>query len=228
VSERHTNETTDTQVSSAAVPQPDWYDLMVNRHLNRVVLGMITAYAGISFWLISRSWYQTDDFIYLWKTDQPGKLFETMFTPYVGHLLPGDFPLTWLTQRPARMNWEINAAVTSAGLVIAAILVWRVLRSLLGVRPFSVALMIAHLTSGSIIVTAFWWAAAVEYVLILIGVPLMILLMQRRDADPDLFGECPHRKVFQSAFVNHDAGDCEDILVISHPSSSTDHMCKPI
>jgi hypothetical protein len=147
--------------------------------VNRIVLGIITAYAGISFWLISRSWYQADDFIYLWSTDQPGKLFETMFTPYVGHLLPGDFLLTWLTQRPARMNWEINAAVTAAGLVIAAILVWRVLRSLLGVRPLSVLLMITYLTSGSIIVTSYWWAASIQYVPLMIGVPLMILLLQR-------------------------------------------------
>lgn len=147
--------------------------------LDRVVAVMIVLYAGVTFWLISRSWYQADDFIYLWKTDQPGKLFETMFTPYVGHLLPGDFLLTWLTQRPAQMNWGINAAVTTAGLVIAAILVWRVLRSLLGVRPFSVVLMIAYLTSGSIIVTAFWWAAATYYIPLMIGVPLMILLMQR-------------------------------------------------
>ena len=145
---------------------------------------MITVYAGISFWLISRSWYQADDFIYLWKVDQPGKLLETMFTPYVGHLLPGDFLFTWLTQQPAKLNWEINAAVTAAGLVIAAILVWRVLRSLLGVRPFSVALMIAYLTSGTIIVTSFWWAAAVQYVPILIGVPLMILLLQRALTTP--------------------------------------------
>ena len=152
--------------------------------LDRVVATMIVLYAGVTFWLISRSWYQADDFIYLWKVDQPGKLLETMFTPYVGHLLPGDFLLTWLTQRPAQMNWGINAAVTTAGLVIAAILVWRVLRSLLGVRPFSVALMIAYLTSGSIIVTAFWWAAAIEYVPILIGVPLMILLLQRALAAP--------------------------------------------
>jgi len=157
---------------------------MVNRHLNRVVLGMITIYAGIWFWLISRSWYQGDDFIYLWKTTQPGKLFETMFTPYVGHLLPGDFLLTWLTQRPARMNWEINAAVTAAGLVIAAILVWRVLRSLLGIRPLSIVLMTAYLTSGSIIVTSFWWAAAVEYIPLMIGVPLLILLFQRALTTP--------------------------------------------
>jgi hypothetical protein len=145
---------------------------------------MITIYAGISFWLISRSWYQADDFIYLWKTDQPGKLFETMFTPYVGHLLPGDFLLTWLTQRPARMNWEINAAVTATALVIAAVLVWRVLRSLLGVRVLSVTLMIAYLTSGSIIVTSFWWAAALQYVALMIGVPLMILLLQRSLTTP--------------------------------------------
>jgi hypothetical protein len=138
----------------------------------------------VTFWLISRSWYQADDFIYLWKVDQPGKLLETMFTPYVGHLLPGDFLLTWLTQRPAQMNWGINAAVTTAGLVIAAILVWRVLRSLLGVRPCGVVLMIAYLASGSIIATAFWWAAAIEYVPILIGLPLMILLIQRALATP--------------------------------------------
>lgn len=145
---------------------------------------MITLYAGITFWLISRSWYQADDFIYLWKTEQPGKLLETMFTSYVGHLLPGSFLLTWLSQRPAPMNWEINAAMTTAGLVIAAVLAWRVLRSLLGVRLLSVTLMIAYLTSGSIIVTSYWWAAAVQYVPLMIGVPLMILLLQRALTTP--------------------------------------------
>lgn len=179
MSEDQPTETTDAQVSTATGPRTDRHDVITPRHLNRVVLGMILVYGGISFWLISRSWYQADDFIYLWKVDQPGKLLKTMFTPYVGHLLPGDFLFTWLTQRPASLNWEINAAVTAAGLVLAAVLAWRVLRSLLGIGVLSLTLMIAYLTSGTIIVTSFWWAAAIEYVPIMIGVPLMILLLQR-------------------------------------------------
>jgi hypothetical protein len=146
--------------------------------IDRIVLASIFAYALTTLTLVSRSWYLADDFVLIWKAQQPD-LLHTMFTPYVAHVLPGDFLLTRLTQIPAAMNWWINASVITAGLTLAALLVWRVLRSLLGVRLLTVTLFILYLTSGSIILTAYWWAAAVEYVPTLIAVPSMILLLQR-------------------------------------------------
>ena len=144
----------------------------------------IAVYAVLQFLLISGSWYRDDDFVYIWETTRPGQLWHVMFTPYVGHLLPGDFFMTWLTQLPAAMNWTINAGVTAVALVVAAILSWKVLRSLLGTRPLTLVLLIAYLTSGTILLTSVWWAAAVEYVPLLIGVPAMILLLQRSLRSP--------------------------------------------
>ena len=49
MSESPPTETNDAQVSSVAVPQHEQYDLIVQRPLNRVVLGMITPYWGVNF-----------------------------------------------------------------------------------------------------------------------------------------------------------------------------------
>lgn len=155
-----------------------------NNAIALVVTALLIAQAGLTAWALSTTWFFADDFTYLHAITGGEGVIHWMISPYNGHLLPGSFLATWLLQLPAPMEWAWFAAAIVVMQFVASLLTWKVLRSIFGERPFSLVLFVIYVTSVIMFATELWWAAAIEYLPIQIGLPATILLFQRAVTRP--------------------------------------------
>lgn len=147
--------------------------------LSILVASLLIGQALFMSFALSTTWFVGDDFTYLTAVTSGEGMVHWLTTPYTGHLLPGTFLTTWLLQLPAPMEWFWFAAALVAMQFLASLLTWKVLRAILGDSPFTLLLFVIYITSVLTFSAVMWWAAAIEYLPVLIGLPATILLFRR-------------------------------------------------
>lgn len=142
--------------------------------IETIAVVAIVAHVVVRIALSSRSYFQHDDFWYTsGAEDMP--LGEFLFQNYAGHLMPGQFALVWLAQMAAPLQYSLVVAVLVALQTAAAVVVWRLLRELVGVRPAALAGLLVFLFAPLTVVTWVWYASALQTVTFQLALAAMLL-----------------------------------------------------
>jgi hypothetical protein len=128
---------------------------------NRIAAGVIAAQLVFRAVLISRSYYVIDDFRYLTRAVQK-PFFAYLFQDYQGHLMPGQFLLVWVHQQLFPGAYWPAAVLTLALQCLAAVMVWRLVRELVGAGPASATALVVYVAAPLTINMFLWYAAALQ------------------------------------------------------------------
>jgi hypothetical protein len=105
---------------------------------NPVILAAVVLIVAQLCWkayLLSRFYFQQDDFLLLDRALFYGLKLNYLFSFSGGHLRPGGLVVFWLVTRLSPYDWLLASIMTIAGLAAAGVLMLRLLLILFGSRP---------------------------------------------------------------------------------------------
>jgi hypothetical protein len=136
---------------------------------------MTAAYALVALqlgwraWALSHSFFWQDDFVYVHLAGG-GLSLDYLLQDYKGHLMPGQFLLSWALTEVAPLSWPPAAALVLALQAVASLLVLRLVRALAGDGPLTLAVIAVYVFSPLAFTASVWWASALQ------AVPLQICM----------------------------------------------------
>jgi hypothetical protein len=142
----------DVRTAGAAAGQGFWVPALL----------LVLVHALLTAWRLRTSWWWQDDLVILSRAY--GKpLGDLLLSSMNGHVIPGTWLVAWWvnTQDPYAWRWaagSIWVVVVAVDLALVALLV-----RLFGARPAALVPLAAYVSSGALLGSTLWWAAAVEW-----------------------------------------------------------------
>jgi arabinofuranan 3-O-arabinosyltransferase len=124
---------------------------------------LVALQLGWRAWALSHSFFWQDDFVYVHRASQ-GLSLDYLLQDYKGHLMPGQFLLSWGLTELAPLSWLPAAMLVLVLQAVASLLVLRLVRALAGDGPLSLALVAVYLFSPLAFTASVWWASALQAV----------------------------------------------------------------
>lgn len=132
---------------------------------------LIAVQLGFRGWVVSRAWFQQDDFVFMQRALSSDLNWTYLFAGHVGHFMPAGFLLSWVNARidplmfalPATELWVMQAAASVSCLAL--------LVHMFGARWGIIPPLAVFLFSPITIPAFSWWAAGVNQL------PLMIAML---------------------------------------------------
>lgn len=133
------------------------------RRLTQVVLALIGLQLLVRGWVAATGGFWQDDLLVAGRSALV-PIFSSEFLLYDhdGHFMPAGFLLTGLLTQMAPLEWWPMVVAMVLMQALASLAVWRVLRLLLGDRPFLLVPLMLYLFSPVTLPAFSWWMAAVN------------------------------------------------------------------
>ncbi len=128
--------------------------------------GLIALQALFRWWAVLEGYFFEDDFPNIYHSTRSDLSFDLLFRGVNGHLKPGGYLLIWVLQRVAPMNFAVVALVLIALQLAASIVVWLLIRELLGRRVGALVPLAVYLFSPLTLGAFLWYATSIETVLL--------------------------------------------------------------
>ena len=154
------------------------------RTVERFAFVLISIQVIFVAWSTSTTWFKQDDFVQLFRASRLGGFPGNLFNVYIGHLTPGAFTFYAINHKLFGMEWTSIAVVVGTLQLFATFLTWRVIRSLFGVRPISLLLLVVYVSSVLVFTPAMWLSSLMMYLPLQVALPASVLLLQRYFRSP--------------------------------------------
>lgn len=123
--------------------------------------GLIVIQLAFRAWALSGSWFQVDDFGFLSRI-MSTPLRDLLLDPYLGHVMPGGFLLSWMNYQLGALEWVFPATELLLMQAIASVGCLVLLLSAFGRRPGILPPLAIYLFSVISLPAFIWWAAGVN------------------------------------------------------------------
>jgi hypothetical protein len=134
-----------------------------------VAYALVAAQLGWRAWALSHSFFWQDDFVYVHLAGD-GLSLDYLLQDYKGHLMPGQFLLSWALTEVAPLSWAPAAILVLALQATASVLVLWLVRALAGDGPLTLTVVAVYLFSPLTFTASVWWSSALQ------AVPLQICM----------------------------------------------------
>jgi hypothetical protein len=148
---------------------------VTRRFVDTAAIGLIVVELLIRAWSAFQGYYSLDDFAFARLATEKGLGTDLLFTPYNSHFMPGAYLMVWLETTYAPMNYTVVAAVAIAGMAIAFLLSWLLIRRLAGPRLMALIPLAVIVTSPITLPTTLWWAVSINQLAMVIAIPGALL-----------------------------------------------------
>ena len=130
---------------------------------------LVALQLGWRAWALLHSYFWQDDFVYVHLAGG-GLSLDYLLQDYKGHLMPGQFLLTWALTEVAPLSWGPVAILVLALQATASVLVLCLVRALAGDGPLTLTVVAVYLFSPLAFTASVWWSSALQ------AVPLQICM----------------------------------------------------
>jgi hypothetical protein len=134
-----------------------------NRWVVPVAIGLVALQLGYRAWASYGSWWVGDDYIFIARVfGKGGTTVSGLLANFAGHVMPGDFYVTWLMTRAAPFDYALPAtclvlmqALASAGLL-------RLLLTGFGRRWGIIPPLVIYAATSFSVESSVWWATGIQ------------------------------------------------------------------
>jgi hypothetical protein len=142
--------------------------------LRRAAASLLIGQALWRAWIALRGYFSYDDYSFAANAARSSLTPSYLFREHDGHLMPGGFLLTWLTDKVAPLNYTLVVLIDLGIQALAGWLMFKLLVMIFGPRK-SILLPLALFLFTPLTLDAFlWWAAALNYLPLQLGMILAI------------------------------------------------------
>lgn len=139
---------------------------------------IIFSVAVRSVWLAG-TWFKEDDLAYRYRANVFGLDLGFWFTRRDGHLMPGSLAQVWVLEKVFGAAWWPVVAWCAVLQIAAAVLAWRLFRSLFGERPAVLVLVVALLWNPISLDATLWWAVGMQFLPLQVAFFALVLCVRR-------------------------------------------------
>lgn len=124
---------------------------------------VIAAGTGLRAWTVQQTWFWLDDISLVEIAHRQGLTLDALFTPYVGHLMPGGRALAWIVAQSYPFDYRIAVIQLLALYVIVCLAVLRLLVTLFGVRRGILVPLTFFVFSPWLVPAMSWWSVGITH-----------------------------------------------------------------
>jgi len=152
-----------TQGSEPSKLRPRWS----TRQVGRAALTLIALQIMFRWWAVLEGFFFEDDFPLMYRAAHSPLSLDALMRPDSnGHLKPGGYLVVWVLQHVAPMNFLLVAVVMTMLQLAASVMVWLLIRELVGARLGALLPLAVYLFSPLTLSGYLWYATSIETVLL--------------------------------------------------------------
>jgi hypothetical protein len=128
-----------------------------------VAVALIVAQLLFRAWASFGSWWVGDDYIFIARTFGPGgTTLSGLLDDFAGHVMPGDFYVTWLMTKAAPFDYALPAAALLAMQALASLGLLRLLLVGFGRRWGIMPPLVLYAATSFSVESSVWWATGIQ------------------------------------------------------------------
>ena len=141
-----------------------WHgDDPANARVVPVAVGLIVAQLVLRGWASFGSWWVGDDYIFIARVFGPnGTTLPGLLSDFAGHVMPGDFYVTWLFTKAAPFDYALPATALLAMQALASIGLLRLLLVGFGRRWGIIPPLVLYAATSFSVESSVWWATGIQ------------------------------------------------------------------